>query len=237
MKTPRKRVPWSHGDRLLMIVLGLLVIGVGLGVWSHGRDRTPAVSIPDPILPSPNAYDYYVKAGNAITGDAIISPSTPHPPPLPTAAQAAVVRQNAAPNGAISLLHQGFLYSFHGPPVRSFSAPFPPYHKIRALARLLALQARVDAAQGDWSGAMAADLDCLRMGEDTARGSGLIGMLVGSACENIGRRQTWKILDHLTATLRHGRRPSALKTSAPTTSPTRTRCRKRNGWIKRACWR
>ena len=108
MKTPPKRVPWSAGDRLLMIVLGLLVVGVSLGVWSHGRDRTPDVTVPTPTLPSPNAYDFYVQAGGAVTGGAIISPSTPHPPPAPTAAQVAVVAQNAAPGGAISLLHQGF---------------------------------------------------------------------------------------------------------------------------------
>ena len=198
MKTPHKHVPWSPGDRLLMIVLGVLVVGVSLGVWSHGRDRTPDLIVPTPILPSPNAFDYYLQAGTAITGGAIISPSAPNQPINPTAAQAAVVRQNAAPNGAVSLLHQGFQYPCHGPVVRSFSALFPQYQKVRALARLLALQARVDAAQGDWTGAMTADLDCIRLGEDTARGSGLIGMLVGSACESIGRRQAWKIVNHLT---------------------------------------
>ena len=200
MATPRKRVPWSHGDRLLMIVLALVVAGGGLGAWSHTQDRTPDVTVPMPTMPSPNAFDFYVRAGGAITGGAIISPSTPHQPLVPSAAQAAVVRQNAGPNGAIGLLHQGFHYPFHGPPVRSFSTNvFPPYQKIRGLARLLALQARVDAAQGDWAGAMTADLDCLRMGEDLSQGSGLIGRLVGDACENIGRQHAWQHVDHLNA--------------------------------------
>ena len=196
MTTPSKRVPWSRGDRLLMIVLALVVTVAGLGVWFQGRDRMPTLVVPTPAMPSPNAFDFYSRASAAVVGDAIISPSTPHPPPVPTAAQVAVIQQNA---GAIALLHQGFLYPLQEPPVRSFSTPLPQYQHFRALARMLGLAARVDAARGDWAGAMGASLDAVQMGETIPRGGSPIGMLVGTACENIGRHPTWGYVDHLTA--------------------------------------
>jgi len=197
MIPPRKRTPWSRGDRLLMIVLALVLTAAGLGVWFQGRDRMPAITVPTPVLPSPNAYDLYVKAGNSVTGANLVSPV--HQPAIPTAAQAAVVRQNATPNGAIGLLHQGFQYPYVQPPARSFFTIHPVYAEARGLARLLALQARVDAAQGDWAGAVTADLDCIRMGEDLAHGSGMVGMGVGNACETIGRHNAWDAVNHLSA--------------------------------------
>ncbi len=196
MTTQRKRTPWSQGDRLLMIVLALVLTAAGLGVWSQGRDRMPTLTVPTPAMPSPNAFDFYSRASAAIIGDAIISPSTPHPPPVPTAAQVAVIQQNA---GAIALLHQGFLYPLQEPPVRSFSTLLPQYQHFRALARMLGLAARVDAARGDWAGAMGASLDDVQMGETLPRGGSLIGMLVGVACESIGRHPAWGYVDHLTA--------------------------------------
>lgn len=196
MTTPSKRVPWSRGDRLLMIVLALVVTAAGLGVWFRGRDPMPTLAVPTPAMPSPNAFDFYSRASAAVVGDAIISPSTPHPPPVPTAAQVAVIQQNA---GAITLLHQGFLYPLQEPPVRSFSTLLPQYQHFRALARMLGLAARVDAARGDWAGAMEASLDAVQMGETFPRGGSLIGMLVGVACESIGRHPAWGYVDHLTA--------------------------------------
>ncbi len=197
MTSSRPKVAWSSGDRLLIIVIGtILIVAVGLVLRSRMQDQMPDVIVPSPIMPSPNAYDFYVRAGNAVVGGNVISPSAPHQPLLPTSAQAAVVQQNAP---AIALLHQGFQYPFHGPPVRSFSSLMIPYQRLRGLARLLGLQARVNAARGEWGGAMTADIDCLRMGEDTARGSNLIGMLVGTALQSIGRRHAWEHVDHLSA--------------------------------------
>jgi len=179
----------------MMIVLALVVTAAGLGVWFQGRDPMPTLVVPTPAMPSPNAFDFYSRASAAVVGDAIISPSTPHAPPVPTAAQVAVIQQNA---GAIALLHQGFLYPLQEPPVRSFSTPLPQYWRFRDPARLLALAARVDTARGDWASAMVASLDAVQMGETLPRGGSLIGMLVGTACENIGRHPAWGYIDHLT---------------------------------------
>jgi len=199
MTTPRKLVPWSKGDRLLMVVLAVLVVtvgaAIGLGAWSRAQDRTPALTVPDPVMPSPNALDYYVQAANAVVGSAAISPSTLHQPDTPTTAQVAVIQQNA---GAIALLHRGFRFPFREPPIRSFSTTLPQYQNMRALARLLGLAARVDAARGDWAGAMVNGLDAVQMGETMPRGGALIALLVGGACENIGRQSTWHCVDHLT---------------------------------------
>ncbi len=43
------------------------------------------------------------------------------------------------------------------------------------------------------------DMDAIQLGETMPRGGPLIGMLVGVACQSIGRRQAWGAVDHLNA--------------------------------------
>lgn len=108
----------------------------------------------------------------------------------------ALVNENL---GAIQMLHLGFRYPFQEPPVRSFSTMLPQYQKMRGLARVLALQAQIEAVKGDWNGAMTSDMDAIQIGETMPRGGPLIGMLVGVACQAIGRRPAWQVVDHLNA--------------------------------------
>ena len=77
---------------------------------------------------------------------------------------------------------------------------FPHYQKVRGLARLLSLQAQVDTEKGDMGGAINAGLDAIQLGETIPHGGPLIGMLVGVACQAIGRKQAWNEADHLSAT-------------------------------------
>ena len=204
-RNSRPRVPWSHGDKFLMLLLGLVLpLALGLVFWFRALDRNPDVPIPTPTMPATNARDYYIAASNAVIDDKKIedarvpqslagrSPNSPPPPSL--ADKEKLVAENA---GAIQTLHTGFHYPYQELPARSFSTPFPHYQKIRALARFLSLQAQVDMEKGDAGGAMGASLDAVQMGETMPHGGPLIGMLVGVACQAIGRQQAWKAVGHL----------------------------------------
>jgi len=207
MTSRRPKVPWSHGDKFLMLLLGLIVpLALGAFFWFRALDQNPTVSIPTPTMPTPNARDYYVAAANAVVDDAKIEAarapqnpagqSTGGQPPPSLADKEKLVAENA---GAVQLLHRGFQYPYQEPPSRSFTTMFPHYAKIRALARFLSLEAQVDAEKGDVGGAMSASLDAIQMGERLPHGGPLIGMLVGVACQAIGRKQAWRLVDGLDA--------------------------------------
>ena len=206
-RNSRPKVPWSPGDKLLMIVLGLVLpLAVGLIFWFRALDQNPTVSIPTPTTPTPNARDFYIAALGAVVDDGKIGNAVGswNPATKPVgdmhfyslADKEKLVAENA---GVIQTLHTGFPYPYQEPPARSFSAEFPQYQKIRGLARLLSLEAQVDAEKGDIGGAMGASLDAVQMGEQLPHGGPLIGMLVGIACQAIGRKQAWKSADRLSA--------------------------------------
>jgi len=197
--TPRTRVPWSHWDKVLFVVIGVVVIlAVSIALRVRGLDVNPSVTVPTPTLPSPNAYDYFVAADNAHTEDKWASGD---PFRDNSSAAMAAKEQSLSQNvRAFGLLHQGFQYPFQAPPSRSFYGPnFTNYQKLRSLARVLALEANVDAQKGDWNGSLAADMDDMQLGEEMPHGGSLIAMLVGSACQSIGRRQAWDAINHLDA--------------------------------------
>jgi len=199
--TPTKKlhVPWSHWDKFLFIVLGIVAaLAVGIVLWFRGLDINPSIAVPTPIMPVPNARDYFEAAGNAkvedkwASGDPLKDNS-----PAGIAAKEKTLKMNTK---AFQLLHQGFQYPYLAQPARSFSSSFSSFQKYRSLARVLALQASVKAQKGDWNGSMDAALDSVQLGEKIPRGGSLISMLVGVACESIGRRQAWRDVAHLNAT-------------------------------------
>ncbi len=197
--TPRPRVPWSHWDKVLFVVLGVVVlVAVSVSFLFHNIDVNPVVTVPTPTLPAQNAYDYFVAAGNAhmedkwASGDDFKDNS-----PAAMAAKKQSLAKNVT---AFQLLHQGFQYPYQAPPVRSFDAGnYSSYQKNRSLARVLGLEASVDAQTGDWNGSITADLDSLQLGEDLPHGGTVIAMLVGDAVQSIGRKQAWGAVDHLDA--------------------------------------
>ncbi|MCW3054957.1 MAG: hypothetical protein JWN14_4127 [Chthonomonadales bacterium] len=193
---------FTNGSRLRTGLMGigvLVVAGIGvISIWWANAMRTPVVTIPNPILPQPNAFDFYVKAGNTIVNDKQIGDAFGVKPTVTysTAQKEALIQANVS---VINTVHQGFAYSYHNPPIRSFDASFPYYARFRALTRLLSLRAQARAERGDWSGAADSDLDAVRLGEDVPYGSPTIGDLVGIACQAIGRRQLWNTVEHLNA--------------------------------------
>jgi len=178
-------------------VIGLAGL-VLIGMWWTAAMKTPKVVIPKRVLPNPNAFDFYVKAGNAITGDTQIGNAISIKPPttVTLAQKEALVQQNL---GALNTLHRGFAYPYVDPSARSISTLFPFYAKFRSTARLLSLQSQVRAQKGDWGGAVDSNLDAVRLGEDVPHNAVLIGHLVGVACQAIGRKPIWGSVEHLNA--------------------------------------
>ncbi len=226
--TPQKRPKrsWSRREKQLMIVPGILsALAVTLFFWLLAVSAPPAPLPPPHSMPAVNARDSYLAAANALMdsskiNDAVMPSQTPVKPPsgqppqphsqpgrfpggsFPAAhvyslgEKASLVAANSQ---AISLLHQGFQYPYQELPITSFDMPTSQYAKFRQLARLLSLSAQVKAAQGDWKEAVNADLDAVQLGETLPRGGPLIGMLVGAACQSIGRKQVWQAMPHLSA--------------------------------------
>ncbi|MCW3100050.1 MAG: hypothetical protein JWL77_5668 [Chthonomonadaceae bacterium] len=197
--SPARPMTGSKLRTALMGVGFLGLVGVALlGLWWMAAMRTPEVTIPNPVMPNPNAFDFYVKAGNAILGAKDIGEAVSSKPKVAysIAQKEALIQQNA---GAIGTLHQGFAYSYLNPPCRSLMTPFPYYAKFRGMARLLSLQGQVRAKQGDWSGTADSCLDTIQMGEEIPHGAVMIGALTGIACQAIGRRPLWIGIEHLNA--------------------------------------
>ncbi len=208
MKTQTKR-PWSRGDKMLVIVPTVLVVlALGGFLWNRAANTLPASLPPPHFMPAVNARDYYITATNALVDNAkieyAVSPWPPHglhgvgssPDDhfYSLAAKEKLVTENAP---VLSLLHQGFQYPYQEVATRSFSTTYPHYQKFRQLARLLSLDGQVKAAHEDWSGAVSAELDAVQMGETMPHGAGVLGMLVGVACQGIGRKHVWEAVPNL----------------------------------------
>ncbi len=95
-----------------------------IGLWWTAAMKTPFVVIPKPVLPNPNAFDFYVAAGNAVTNAKQIGEAVSTKPTVvyTMAQKEALVQQNV---GAINTLHQGFAYPYLNPPARSIQTFFP----------------------------------------------------------------------------------------------------------------
>lgn len=188
----------SHRWRTALISVGLIGLTLAgiLGYWWSSAMRVPVVSIPTPVMPNPNAFDFYVAAGKAVVNDKQIGDAFGSKPKVVYAhtQKEALVRSNL---GVINTIHQGFTHPYLNPPGRSFDTQFPYFSRFRALSRLMSLQAQARAEGGDWSGAVESNLDAVRMGSDIPYGSALIGSLVGIACQAIGRKPMWDVVDHL----------------------------------------
>lgn len=198
MESSRSRPTARSGRRtarMMIGITGLFVAGLLALCWRMVSDN-PVMAVPNPVMPSSNAFDFYAAAGNGIVNNKQIDDASDATTAMTRAQKEAVVQQNA---GALHSLHQGFAYEYCNPPARSFNALFPYFANDRRLARLLALQSRVRAAHGDWNGAAESALDAIRIGEDLPQGGVLIAALVGEACEAIGQRPLSKTVEHLNA--------------------------------------
>ena len=182
------------GLSLLVFFVVIALSGVAWWQWIHA---VPNVSIPAPILPSPNAYDEYVAASTMVTGASDIGAAVSKDPSASTytpEARARLLEQNAT---ALRKLREAFRYECLTPAVRSDRA-FPEYGPMRDMARLLRLEGQLRAVRGDRGGALDSSLDAIRLGVDIERGAVMIGSLVSIAIRAIGSVDGWENAGHVT---------------------------------------
>jgi hypothetical protein len=206
MSTDRRRL--TRHEKRWFALFGCLVALLVLGsYWWHWINTDPEINIPTPKMPNPNAFDYYVKAGNAVAGanqikDTIWSKS---PSRLSTASTVSphsstqiktLLQKNAQ---ALRFLRRGFAYKYWQPPVRSNKAWTPYLSSFSGLARLLVMESRAYAENDHWVSASRSTLDILRLGTDVPHGALLHGALRGYNIQAFGRRELWQILPHLNA--------------------------------------
>jgi hypothetical protein len=200
MPSREKQVVSRSGRRTTRImagITGLFIVGL-LALWWRLASDEPVVAVPYPVMPNPNAFDFYSAAGRGVVNTKVLDDALALNPtvPLTLEQKEAAVQQNA---GVLQSLHAGFAYEYRNPPARSFSALFPYFANYRRIARLLAVQSQVRGERGNWGGASESALDAIRLGEDVPHGGVVIAQLVGNACEAIGQKAMWKTVEHLNA--------------------------------------
>ena len=224
MVESRTRIPYSRGDKFLLVSLGTIAALVaGITLWLHILDTDPVVAVPTPTMPAHNARDYFIDAANGVVDEGKIwdvnwqpdkvpqkSPGSPGSPlfrkPSGSSAnthiyspaqKAVLVAENAL---ALQTLQRGLFYSYQELPMRSFKTETPHYAQFRSLSRLIELQSQVKAAKGDWNRSMNAALDAIQMGEEIPHGGTFMGMVVGVFCQTQGRCHAWAAVGHLSST-------------------------------------
>ncbi len=206
---------FKRSDRRFLISIGTFsLLLLGCAWWWNAFNAMPQVTIPNPKMPSPNAFDIYAKAYLSYT----VRPLSLYEDydakaqnietnrvktweqQLPFYRTPEIQKWLAGNQGALKLLRQGFKYEYLQPPARSFMTMFPHFAKAREMARTLDTEGNIRAAQGNWSGAADSALDAIHLGHAIPRGGALIASLVGYAIQAIGQKQLQNVLPHLDAT-------------------------------------
>lgn len=192
--------------KLLIIAAGLVVFACAFIAWRRYVEFVPPDATPAVALPSPNAYDFYVKAGKA----AVPAPSNLDPvydskripedqwkTHYPIAKKEEWLRKNSK---SLQLLREGFKHPYRTP-LRSQSSPdsFPFYASMREMARKLSVESRVYGEKERWGQAASSAMDSVRLGYDLSQGGVTLDYLVGAAINAIGRRTLWETVPHLNA--------------------------------------
>lgn len=187
-----------------MLTAGLAVCACAFVAWRRYVEFVPPDATPAVTLPSPNAYDFYVKAGKA----AVPAPSNLDPvydskripearwrTHYPIAKKEEWLRKNSK---SLQLLRKGFKHPYRTP-LRSQSSldSFPFYASMREMARKLSVESRVYGEKSQWGQASNSALDGMRLGYDLSQGGILIDYLVGQALVAIARKELGDILPHL----------------------------------------
>src|SRR5207248_471350 len=100
---------------------------------------------------------------------------------------------------SIALVHKAFALPFQAPPVRSASARMVYLGEYRQLGRVLALDAQVKEARGDYAGAMNSSLDAIELGLQIGHGSQVTAWLAGRAVSAMGQASAWRLAGRLNA--------------------------------------
>jgi len=204
------------GTKKIAVLVSAIALGLCVGFWwLSSRSDVGSKIVINGILthtvetrvPSPNAFDYYLKSTQMLVDQGMIDNASRivdyarrHPseivPPDTLTAMCDVVSKN---RNALDEFRKGFPYEYQGPEIKSVDQMCPYYKGYREIARLLAVSAYIQAHDDKPATAINYLLDNMELGSDVPRGGGALARLVGVACQAIGRAPAWNIIDVLNA--------------------------------------
>jgi hypothetical protein len=194
-----KRRPW---------LLGCVGVGIGLPILCATilfilfkmNNRPPQIHVPTPVMPVPNAYDDFAKAGQLFWAMQHKSPYSMTGPQAQneTLANFAACARDAQPG--LAVLRRGLGHEYRQPPVRSFGMYATSFSSsLREAARTVAGTAGYYSRVNQPGKAAETLLDGMELGVMMPRGGPLIADLVGIAIEAICSAPFEPLLPHLSA--------------------------------------
>lgn len=183
-----QHAPFIIGGLIALLIITLTVLGIRLRDEYFGN---PVIHVPTPKMPSPNAYDYYLKAANVTPKDVPISRDYAKITPMQRAKLLGYRPQ------VEQYFIQGISYSYLEPPEND-TDQHNNYVKLRNLARYFTFLANIEVGKNHWAEAMKNSQYALRLGTDMQHGAQIIGSLVGINCQQLSRPPAWNIVEHLT---------------------------------------
>lgn len=189
----KKRASWWQISCIILAVI--IVFGLLIG---RNWNTVPPIHIPKQTLPSPSAYDYYVKAGDLQNGSGKMS-SAAH---FNQTSDKKVFTQEASLRKAniLKVLREGFAYKYVQP--RIFGVYFAydrNWFLFRNLSNLLERDGMDKETNGDYKGAANSYLDEFKLGTDIKHGSPMGGMSCGKPIQDSSITLLVGIADHLNA--------------------------------------
>ncbi|MBI3921567.1 MAG: hypothetical protein HY318_09135 [Armatimonadetes bacterium] len=186
---------WSKRLVLGAGCLSILVCFVATGIHSVLRNQIPPYIRPK--TPQPNAFDYYVKAGEAKVGTDSIGEAIDPKARYSLARKEALLKKNAK---ALNLMRQAMSFECLHPLEKSYgSQTFQCNEKLRILARLKNLEGQTLTEKKEWARAANSYMDLLHFGKDLSHGGPLISFLVGKAVTSMGRSTLWSLIGNLSS--------------------------------------
>jgi hypothetical protein len=175
--------------------VGALIVFVVLFTVAYSfTGKYQPVLPPQPPVPSPNALDDYIAAGQMFKANGGSKPMYgPDGEPV-LLSESAVVQANLP---VLAQLRAGLTKECRVPFTGDFAVTFPYLADMRDLARLLSAEADVYAAGGNREHALESGLDAIQMGSDLQRGGTLLHGLVGVAIQAIGQQSMLSRIDRL----------------------------------------
>ena len=195
------------GKKLWISTISSLALLGATAAWRSYINADPQIVIPPyPSAPKPNGFDVYVKAASLIrqTAPYVDYPSDPSPPTdakilaqqYSLARKTAWLQKSAA---GFALMQSAFKMKCLPPSSRELMS-FPPYGKLRELARCKTVERHACEMRGDWNGAVQSQLDTIQMGNGIAQDGALMTGLVAIAIGAIGRDAPWQNVEKLNVT-------------------------------------
>lgn len=205
---PKPRPQWEGAEkRFLVLSLLLIALFCSSLAWWGRLNELPTYQIPNPVSPSPNAYDTHVQATflmapvpkpavDSILDDKKVDDPKERAKRYSLARKEAWLKQN---DKAFYMMRQGLKQSYQQPALRSWSTPLFFVSRFRELARRLVVESKAHALRGNHKAAAHSALDAMHFGHQIPRGGPSITAMVGQAIQNIGRSQLLDVLPHLSA--------------------------------------